>query len=74
MIEDNNRFIQGIFTDDVTGLVDSLELADEEIRILALDDLLRYEAPTKFGGVPDDEEVDPDAGAEHECPNCGFKF
>lgn len=77
----NNQEIQGVFTDDIKGILDELKAEDEaafeSLRMGALADSLVLPGadflddtnpPGEFSEFSEDIET------THECPKCGYKW
>ena len=74
----NNPHVQGDWTPDLAGLIDSLESVNAELFSALKLDELRIDVPDLGGGLAPPDEF-PEITAEglatdHECPRCGFEF
>ena len=74
MLNDNNRFAQGQYTADVHAL--AADISDDDLAMLRLDTLVRFEAPLEAASPAEIKEKDLVIGDEplHKCPRCGYEF
>ena len=74
LLNDHNRFAQGQYTADVHDL--AADISDDDLAMLRLDTLVRFEAPPEAASVTDIKEKDLDVSEDptSRCPRCGYEW
>lgn len=76
LVNDNNRFTQGMFTEDLKSIIN--EIDDSTIGVMRFDNLMKFDIPRESNINLADEDVplpdDTDAPLFVTCPKCGHEF